>query len=328
MQSSSRDYRSLGPGVLQEEQGTRIDVHLSRHFKFLSREKWISRLRQKEVFVSGRAVKPSYRLRLGDELTYYAPASHEPEVDFRLETIWEDGGVAAVYKPANLPMHEGGAYRINTFHEALKQVKGPNWAGVHRLDRETSGLVLVANDPELREDLSRGLRERKTQKTYFAIVHGECLRQSWVVDQPLGPITDTQFRLKHGVTSDGLPSQTEFEVVQTSGCYTLLKVRPLTGRTHQIRLHAAFSGHPLVGEKKYYPDESIYLERLEQGFTERIERATLFDRLCLHAAELDFVLPGTSGQVKSLKIEIPDDMGEIWAMLQKQDLKRFVSCPL
>ncbi|MDD9951331.1 MAG: RluA family pseudouridine synthase [Zetaproteobacteria bacterium] len=328
MQPDQQDIRLLGPQIPVGQAGLRIDQYLSRNFLFLSREKWISRLRAREVYVDGRPVKPAYRLRSGSQLSYFAPASREPEVDANLSTVWEQDGVAVMYKPANLPMHEGGAYRVNTFHQCLHQVKGRSWSSVHRLDRETSGLVLCADTSAARETLSAGLRERKTQKTYYAIVHGQCQKSHWRVDQPLGPIDNTLFRLKHGVTPNGLPSQTDFEVLDSTGAYSLLKVKPLTGRTHQIRLHAAFSGHPLVGEKKYFPDESIYLERLEKGFTARVEAAALFDRLCLHAAELEFALPGHPAEMQQVVTELPQDMEDIWQQLVRNSSSRFSHCSL
>jgi RluA family pseudouridine synthase len=317
--------RQLGLPILANQVGVRIDFYLAQNFKFLSREKWIERLRRKEVYVFGMPVKPSYRLRLHDDLSYYCPVEREPEVNMELETVWEKDGVAVVYKPSNLPMHEGGTYRKHTFVEALLKHLGEGWAGVHRLDRETSGLILCGKSPALREELSRGLRERQTQKVYFAIVFGVPEKKEWIVNEPLGPISDTMFRLKHGVTSGGLPSITHFECVETTGSYSLLRVKPLTGRTHQIRIHAAYSGHPLIGDKKYHPYEEVYLERLEKGFTPYVEAACLFDRLCLHAYALGFLLPYTSC-MQEVFYEMPKDMRDIWNMLKEGKLKKITYC--
>ena len=309
-------YRNLGSEIPEEFIGTRVDLYLAKHFMFNSRTKWQRLCSQGEVMVGQRAVKASYPLRVNDKVSYFCPVAHEPEVDSNIYSLWNKSGIMAVYKPSNLPMHEGGSYRLNTFHEFLGKKFGRQWAAVHRLDRETSGVVLCANDKELRNSLSEKLRSRNMDKTYFAIAIGEAERDHWEVDAPIGSAPESSFRLKQWVVPDGLPSKTRFEVWDRTKGFTLMKVFPKTGRTHQIRVHSAWSGLPLVGDKKYCPNEKIYLDYLDNKFTDEVKKAVYFDRLCLHATALDFTCP-ESGNLCNIKSEMPDDMANIWKKLKQ-----------
>ncbi|MBI2603693.1 MAG: tRNA epoxyqueuosine(34) reductase QueG [Deltaproteobacteria bacterium] len=311
------NYRSLGKPITQADVGLRIDVYLARDFLFHSRSAWQSLLREKKVHVGERSVKSSYLLRGNDEVSYFCPQVQEPAVNKDLRVLWEKDGIIAVLKPSNLPMHEGGAYRLNTFCQVLKDTVGPEWAPTHRLDRETSGLVLCADTQALRNELSESFRQRTMEKMYYAIACGLPEREVFEVDQPLGETKRTSFRLKHWVIPDGAPAQTLFRVKERSGKFTLLEVFPKTGRTHQIRVHASWSGLPLVGDKKYYPDESIYLEYLDHGFTDRVKGACIADRLCLHAASVRFIHP-LDGKSYEVSTEVPADMKKIWDQCQSQ----------
>jgi 23S rRNA pseudouridine1911/1915/1917 synthase len=311
-------YRPLGKPVLAAEAGVRVDLYLAARFPFHSRHHWQNKISEGEVLVSGRSTKSSYRLRSEEQIAYYSPADLEPKVDMGVQKIWESPGILAVYKPSNLPMHEGGAYRHNTFEKAVKQAFGSQWSAVHRLDRETSGLVLCCDTREMREAISALFRTRSIQKTYFAIAMGTPKESGWTVDAPLGLAESTTFRLKQGVREDGAPSVTHFRVLETIPGYTLLEVKPETGRTHQIRVHAAWSGLPLLGDKKYYPDESVYLEYLENGFTERVAACCKTDRLGLHAARLSFLHPFTQEPVR-IEVPLAADLQQIWVDLRKAD---------
>ena len=313
------NYRNLGREVCDIYLGKRIDKYLGDKFLFLSRNEWAKRLKKNEVFVNGKPVKSSYKLRNNDAVSYFCPAAKEPEVNRNIEVIWEKSGVVAVNKPPNLPMHEGGRYRKNTFCEIIKSILGPQWASVHRLDRETSGIVLCAQSPDLRNALSAELRNRTMQKIYFAIVHGVPSCSSFVSEELLGETKNTLFRVKNWVIPQGLPSKTLFSIIESKNNFSLLKVVPKTGRTHQIRIHSSYAGFHLVGDKKYHPDESIFLDYIDHGFTERVKDAVKFDRLCLHASFLSFKHPLTN-ELCEIDSPMPNDMKMIWDSL-KSDFK-------
>ena len=308
-----KDYRQLGKPIHEDFSNIRLDDYLGKHFLFMSRTAWKKAIADK-VLVNQAVRKGSYRLRENDVIHYFSPESEEPSVDKAIRILWEEAGVIAVYKPSNLPIHEGGAYNMNTFCQVLAEEKGPEWSPVHRLDRETSGLVLCANTTELRNDLSESLRTHAMEKTYFAIGIGETDKEKWVVEQPIGLSEESALRTKQAVRPDGAYSLTDFEVLERKKGFTLLKVKPKTGRTHQIRVHSAWSGLPLVGDKKYCPDESVILEYFEKGFTEHTKENVYFDRLCLHATNLKFKHP-VSGEECNIESPFPSDMLEIWESL-------------
>lgn len=308
------DYRRLGPPVKAKDVPIRTDRYLGSKFLFLSRTEWNRRLHQGEVLVNERVVRPSFRLKEGDRICYFCPPEREPQVNKSLQIVAEFQGILAVYKPPNLPMHEGGAYRKHTFYELLREKLGSDCAAVHRLDRETSGLVLCSSDPNLRKSLGKVFSEKRIEKTYLAIVHGIPASPTWIVNAPLGQSKETLFRVKQGVRPDGAPSETRYECIESKNGLSLLRVFPKTGRTHQIRVHSAFSGHHLVGDKKYHPDESIYLEYLESGFSDRVRTACLTERLCLHATRIRFEHPVT-GKICDVESPMPSDMQAIWNTL-------------
>ena len=305
------DYRFLGKAIHMDHAGERLDAYLGRYFLFHSRMRWVDLIKKGAVLVNQCPKKPAYRLQEKDVISYYMPQAVEPPVNKAIRVVWERKGVKAVYKPSNLPMHEGGAYRLNTFCTVLQAQYGDDWAPVHRLDRETSGLVLCAKSPELRNQLSEKLRDHHMTKVYYAIAIGHASQQHWVVNQPLGLTGNSQLRIKQGVVANGAASLTQFEVMDEKPGFTLLRVTPKTGRTHQIRVHAAWSGLPLVGDKKYTPDESIALEYLNLGFTNRVKEACYTERLCLHATCLEFRHPLDDTHCV-LQEKMPDDMVQIW----------------
>ena len=143
------ETRKLGPAIKDDKCGYRLDEYLAQHFPFFSRSGWQREIKAGAVFVNDvPARKPAQRLKLGDELCRLHPFEEEPEVNTNIKVIWNDGDVAAVYKPAGLPMHESGRYRRRTVAGVLPQVLGPSWGYVHRLDRETSGILLCARTSE------------------------------------------------------------------------------------------------------------------------------------------------------------------------------------
>ena len=130
----------------------------------------------------------------------------------------------------------------------------------------------------------------------------------------IGEISSTKFRVKNWVTQLGSPSQTRFEQQATGNQFSLFRIYPETGRTHQIRIHAAWCGLHLVGDKKYHPNEDIYLEYLDKGFTQQVRDAVKYERLCLHACELAFIHP--EGKTRCVwSCPVPNDMKKIWSEL-------------
>ena len=225
----------------------------------------------------------------------------------------------AVYKPGNLPMHESGAYRKNTFAHLLTELEGSDWSAVHRLDRETSGIVLCGATSDGRQKLAADFESKKIGKEYLALVNGTSETNSWHVDGAIGDLVGSKVRIKKWVVEGGQSAQTDFivEAVKTSslGSFSRLRAFPKTGRTNQIRIHAAHSGHWILGDKLYHPNEDVFLDYWDtHETTEFCVEQTLFHRCCLHAAALTFMHPETNQRVR-IECEIPEDMAGLWARL-------------
>jgi 23S rRNA pseudouridine1911/1915/1917 synthase len=308
-------FRPLGLPVSSYHAGERADAYLARQFPFLSRAGWQKRLRTAGVLVDGRPADVSYRLREGQQLVLHHPPSVEPEVDRAIYPLWRKGAVMAVFKPAPLPMHENGPYRKNTFAELVKTELGPEWSAVHRLDRETSGIVLCGATTAVRNQLARSLAERNLYKEYLAITHGLSREERWIETGPIGDLTTSGIRIKKWVVPDGQSAETHFEVLEKSARSTLLKAVPKTGRTNQIRIHAAYAGLHLIGDRLFHPDEEVFLEWFVHGLTAHVVRQSGFRRCLLHAHALAFVHP-EDGKVHEVRCEMPDDMRDYWTNQQ------------
>ena len=308
------DYRRLGAQLTSDLAGQRADGYLARHFPFLSRSEWQSRIKAGNLKVCGRKVRPSYVLKEGDYFDFFHPHSAEPVTDTEIYPVWKEGGVLAVYKPANLPMHENGPYRFNTFANLLRTQIGPEWSAVHRLDLETSGIVLCAANYKVRRGLAIALERREVLKEYVAIVRGVPEEPVWIEQGPIGYVPGSVIRIKKWVMPGGLPSETRFTVAATKANHAILRVEPKTGRTNQIRIHAAYKGHPLVGDKLYHQDDNVFLEYNDKGPTNWVISMTGHRRLCLHAAAISFVHPETS-KICEISSPLPDDMQACWDAL-------------
>lgn len=158
-----------------------------------------------------------------------------------------------------------------------------------RLDRETSGVWLAAKTRERGVELQRAVQFRQVTKTYLAIVEGE-LKETVDVDQPIGKCEGSRVWLKQGVRIDGSQAHTRFEPVSAGNQYSLVRVIPSTGRLHQIRVHAAWLGHPLVGDKIYGPDESLFVDFITQGYSGRVAEMLPLPRQALHCESVEFAL--------------------------------------
>jgi len=305
------DFRPLGRPIEPEAEGLRVDDHCSREFKFLSRNQWQNRIDRGELLVNQKDVKASYRLRLGDQLQYYFPLEAEPEVSTDIRMIWRQGGVMAVFKPGNLPMHENGRHRTRTFARLVADTFGPEWSAVHRLDKETSGVVICAATHDLRSKLSALLRGRDVFKRYLAIVMGHPSDFDWVENGPIGDLQESAIRIKKWVVPDGLPALTRFRWLEQGRGYSLVEAFPKTGRTNQIRIHLAHGGLPIVGDKMYHPDENVFLTYWREGNTPDVHRLAGFHRHCLHAAEIAFVHPELGAKVW-VECPMAPDMVDLW----------------
>lgn len=206
--------------------------------------------------------------------------------------VYEDERLLVVNKPGDVVCHPSKAGPWSSLVGALREYSGlPTVHLVFRLDRETSGIVVLAKDATMASQLQVAMQKRQIGKVYLAILSGE-LPVAVTVDQALGDDVHSVVFLKSAVTPDGQPAVTHFTPLAVGSGYTLARVVTETGRKHQIRAHAQWLGQPLVGDKIYGPDARCYLEFIDQGWTDALATKLLLPRQALHCAEIDLCRAG------------------------------------
>jgi 23S rRNA pseudouridine1911/1915/1917 synthase len=296
--------------------GWRLDRYLREKIRRLSRER-VQFLIANRLECDGRRLKPSSRVAPGLTFALLRDAEPEPEAPLDFRVVHDDGALVAVDKPAGLPVHPTARYSAHTFTAlARARFEGRKIDPAHRLDRETSGLLVCGGAPEhttrLKRDFARGVIE----KTYLALALGAPRDDRFEVDAPLGLTGASAVRVRMHVHAGGLPAHTGFEVLERRTTrdgvpVALLACRPRTGRQHQIRAHLHHAGLPMVGDKIYGPDEEIF-DRFTRGEMTEDDRARLrLPRHALHAWRLALQHP-TSRERIELEAGLPEDMRAFW----------------
>jgi 23S rRNA pseudouridine1911/1915/1917 synthase len=225
--------------------------------------------------------------------------------ELRTWIIHEDDRLLVVDKPGDVVCHPSKHGPWSSLVGAAREHAGLGTIHlVFRLDRETSGIVVMAKDPAMAGRLQTAMQERKVGKAYTALLTGE-LRGAVTVDQPLGDDTASPVFMKAAVRADGQPAVTRFEALAHARGFTLARVTTETGRKHQIRAHAQWLGHPVVGDKIYGPDARLYLDFIDGGWTPELEARLLLPRQALHCAMIDL---SEAGVPSVFQAPLPGDM--------------------
>jgi 23S rRNA pseudouridine1911/1915/1917 synthase len=297
--------------VENECHGWRLDRFLMKRMPRLSRAR-IQRVIRGDLDVDGvRETRPARTVLTGQRVAFRRPAPAEPEAPRTFSVAHEDASFYALDKPAGLPIHPTARYHYNTLTAVLRErFPGEALQVCHRLDRETSGLLLVARSREAGAALKRAFARRQVEKRYLAIVHG-ALEGELTIDAPLG-LAGGRVRVQMAVkplAQGGLPSLTRVRALERRGRYTLVEARPETGRQHQIRAHLAHAGHPIVGDK-LYPDDAPFIEWADHGMSPALLARLELERHALHAAHLALPHPASGDRV-AIDCPLPPDLAAL-----------------
>ena len=293
-------------GLTLNQPGERLDKALSEAAPDLSRMQWQKLIKEGAVLVNGRRVKGSMRLAGGEEVTAVIPEVVETDLiaeDIPLDIRYEDDDLLVINKPAGMVVHPGTGHDRGTLVNAVlhycPDVLGIGYEKrpgiVHRLDKYTSGLILVAKNDRAIRYLQRQFRERTVEKVYLALVEGDLQPPAALIDAPIGRHMEKRKRMEvipPNRSATSKPAQTAYQALVTYGDYTLVECRPKTGRTHQIRVHLAYIHYPIVGDNVY---------------GSRRTRRTPLGRHFLHAAGITFNRPSDNEPI-TVKAELPPEL--------------------
>lgn len=315
------DHESLTFKIGANDAGVRLDAFLASQIPGWSRARLQRLIENEDVLVNGKLSKPSYKLREHDdvevELIVPATTSFTPEA-IPIEIVYEDQTLVVVNKPAGLVVHPAAGIHSGTLANALAYhfQQLPNASSVrpgivHRLDRDTSGLLVVAKTEAALEDLADQFRARSVYKSYVALAHGRVATDSVRVDQPLA--RDPSNRTRMAVVRGGRSALSVFRVQRRFNRFTLLDVEIKTGRTHQIRVHLAWLKHPVVGDETYGGgrDNTIQNAKLRAHVRN-------LGRHFLHAGRLAFTHPETGKRVDFYS-PLPAELSSLLSEIENTD---------
>ena len=306
--------------VPANQSGRSLLDYLSDRFKYQSLEAWEALIRSGKVTLNNEKADPLHPLQKGD-LVAYSVALKEPPVDRNIQILHDEDTFLVAVKPGQLPSHADGNFIKNTFIYLITvMLRGKGWKGevklVHRLDRETSGLMVVAKERSAHRNLVAQFEEGRVQKEYMAVARGRIGEKEWEVNGAIGRDPDSQISVRQKVVPEGTPfskpSLTLFEKMGDLKEAGLLKCIPKTGRTNQIRVHLDSIGHPVVGDKLYGRTDGEFLEfirHVKSGGDPAFPGHFTVPRHLLHASKLTFSHPLT-GRSLVFDSPLPPDMRE------------------
>ena len=277
----------------------RIDSYIAGKDQEISRVAVQRLIEQGKILVNGKKVKVSYKVQLGDTITQEAEEAKEIELkaqDIPLEILYEDNDIVVVNKPKGMVVHPAVGNLEGTLVNAIMAICKESLSGiggeirpgiVHRLDKDTSGVIVIAKNDKSHIDLSNQIKQHEVEKVYWALVRGVVKENEATISMPIG--RSTKDRKKMAVTKNGKEAVTHFKVLKRYSNCTLLEVKIETGRTHQIRVHLAQIGYPVIGDTIYSSGKNKW------GIVGQ----------CLHAKSLKFRHPTTHEEMW-IQAELPD----------------------
>jgi 23S rRNA pseudouridine1911/1915/1917 synthase len=262
--------------VDDENAGSRADIFVAKQYPRFSRSSLEGLFDDGRISIDNKPIKSAYKVKLGEVLKVEDRLLFNQPAKIKLPILYEDADVMVIDKPAGILTHSKGALNTEAtvasfIRPKVDNVIEGNRAGiVHRLDRATSGVIITAKHPEALKWLQKQFSARKTKKTYLAVVEGVIEPSAAIIDAPI--LRNSKKPQTFQVNKQGKSAQTEYrtlKVIEKNGaCYSLIELRPLTGRTHQIRVHMAYIKHPVVGDQLYgHPDSGLMLHARQLELT-------------------------------------------------------------
>jgi 23S rRNA pseudouridine1911/1915/1917 synthase len=319
--TQTEDFRFV---VDNFDTGIRLDAYLSLKVRELARSQIKKLVQGHHILVNHLPSKPAVKLRMGDVVTGRIPPPRSLDVipqDISLDIIHEDPWIVVINKPAGMVVHPGAGIDSGTlvnallFHcKDLSQINGVIRPGiVHRLDKNTSGVMAAAKNSMAMHHLSLQFKNRQVRKRYIALVHGEPRESRGVIETPLGRHPKERKRISIH-TRKARSAITQWRIIKRLHGFSLLEVMPKTGRTHQIRAHLSSRGHPIVGDPEYCRGK--WIERLRDPQVR--ERVRSLGRQALHSESLGFIHP-ESGEIMEFSAPLPEDIAQIIRFLSRDD---------
>ena len=299
--------------IRDRDVGRRVDAFLAKRFPSYSRTQVVQFIRDGQVLSEQRKLKPSTILQMNERLRLFVPGlvPNTPPPTLP-DVLFEDERIIVVYKPSGMLVHPAGDLFVWALIGLFKDARPKDELDlVHRLDRETSGVLIISKDKVANAFLKRKLAERDVQKVYQAIVCGVPDWDVLEIKEPIAIDEYSEVRLRRHVQDGGQYSHTTATVLKRLRGYALVECVIHTGRTHQIRVHMEHVGYPLLGDKLYGQPNWVFLDYLEHKTTDRMKKAVRFPRHCLHAASIRF--PHPDGGFKKIRASLPLDMQQIVA---------------
>ncbi|MCL1920167.1 MAG: RluA family pseudouridine synthase [Kiritimatiellaeota bacterium] len=307
--------RTASTVIRREDDGKTLLGFLAARFRYHSQEEWRARTAGGRIFLNDTPALPGAVLHHGDTLRYEMPDIPEPPVEMTYGVLFEDDALLAVNKPGNLPSHPGGKYFNHTLWAVLKartQLDRLHFA--NRLDRETSGVTLLCKTPEAARHVGQQFAAHRVGKTYIVLVEGDFPEHlhaaGWLTADIASPVRKKRrfcASIPYPPPADAQPCETRFKRIRQCDGFCAVRAYPSTGHLHQIRATLHSLGHPVMGDKLYGKDETLFLRFISGTLTEADRIALRLARQALHAESLRLLHPVTNTPL-TLSAPLPEDM--------------------
>ncbi len=307
--------------IPRDQAGTAVLDFLCRRFTYHHRDQWEGLIGCEKVLINGRPCIPGTILECGNSLEYLQPEEEEPPVSTNYSIVFEDRALLVINKPGNLPCHPGGRYFGNTLWGLLKtRTGGEPFFFVNRIDRETSGIVLLTKTPAAAKNCQGQFQSGTVRKIYLVAVEGDfpsgpLCAEGWLSRDETSQIRKKQ-RFSPMDSEPEIPDEsqrclTQFRLIDRCRGRSLVSACPETGRLHQIRATLSSLGYPVVGDKIYGVDDTLFLKFIEKRLTEEDRSRLCLQRQALHSESIELKHP-EDGRRLHFKAEMPKDMAELF----------------